>query len=202
MGRKQAIKPKLLYTTPTVETPIISIHPSKTIILCFENSLSMSTLLGRPHVAYEGNELKGPLKGVNFPISHLKQWVQEVGVENLTDMESLIFSYLQPDTQYLIAHLKNDKSTLLHEWAHALFHNSSEYQSKVSDYWHSLPLSIQTAIQKELTLRNYSPSVTIDEFQAYIAETPAEFGKKYIDLLKPIHAFCRRQVELFIHGQG
>jgi hypothetical protein len=83
--------------------------------------------LGRPHVAYEGAELSGPLKGVNFPATALDKWAAEA--KGRTAEEELALRLVTEARfackkkgralSYIMAAIDGDVSTVLHEWAHA-----------------------------------------------------------------------------------
>ncbi|KAJ3042837.1 hypothetical protein HK097_001891 [Rhizophlyctis rosea] len=193
------------------------------IVLSFADAKSMTLGLGRPHIAYEGGQaLKGPLKGVNMPLEFLEKWVREVGVEGLTEEERVVLdlvglrfdaaiassesndaerpnqdsSTTAPLSQplYLIAHLQTDKSTLLHEYAHAHYHLNPSYRAECHRLWDSLDDSTRQIISKELAFRNYREDVVVDEFQAYVVEGPGEFGKKVVGRLDEVHRILRKLV--------
>ncbi|KAJ3237109.1 hypothetical protein HDU81_009989 [Chytriomyces hyalinus] len=241
--------PRILYHhLPPID---VSSSAKNTVIhLVFSSAALLQAALKRPHIFYEKAELKGPLKGVNFPTDSLSKWVELVASEALlvsqtaqlnvstsdpsngdtmaaapdpqtlfstAELEILdlcfghgwavdqssgklhqsrpLTSTLSPFPQYLIAHLNGDKSTFVHEWAHAVFYLQPSYQtacaavfndaSQVSD-------SFKTHVTKELILWNYSPSVILDEFQAYLVEGPATvFGKRWAVESKALQTLLR-----------
>ena len=173
----------------------------------------MTLGLGRPHIAYEGGQaLKGPLKGVNMPVEYFQKWVDEIGMDGLTEEERVVVELVgdefgdreevnQPNDispnptsppLYLISHLQTDKSTLLHEYAHAHYHLSSSYREECHRLWDSLDDATRSIISKELAFRNYREDVVIDEFQAYVVEGPGEFGKKVVGRLGEVHRVLRK----------
>ena len=170
------------------------------ITLIFPDSNSLQYSLGRVHEDYEGNALKGPLKGVNFPATHWKSWIEkdkndDILSENPFVREgeyfiSKLFSSI-PKMVYVVACIKGDRSSLVHEWAHFFYHINEDYRQIVKDLWMNLDKSVKLAIEKDLLMRNYDYQVIIDEFQAYLVETPTEFGKKWKDYLYGIHVKLR-----------
>jgi hypothetical protein len=109
------------------------------------------------------------------------------------------------EINYLIASLKGDTSSLLHEWAHARYFQDQEYCLFMYDCLHlihrqniysNLDSKLKSSIETELLLRKYKPHVFADEFQAYILESPIDFGKKFKDQLLPIHTKLRQLISL------
>ncbi|KAI9199802.1 uncharacterized protein BJ171DRAFT_517111 [Polychytrium aggregatum] len=238
--------------------PAVTLHQN-VLILIFADLDSLESSLLRPHVAYEGSQLKGKLKGVNFPTEHLALWLSSLSQSQsqpsqpqsqlpesqpqLSESQPLssfpppshddqssqrapqstdpaadagdspdlgqspapfsaaeswilqkVAELQQADTaapdqipHYLIASLRGDTSTILHEWAHAQYFLNAHYRQEAERIWADLDGDLQTAVRKELALRNYSDRVTVDEFQAYIVETPSEFGKKFASRLSLAH---------------
>ncbi|KNC98769.1 uncharacterized protein SPPG_05750 [Spizellomyces punctatus DAOM BR117] len=235
-GSKAAIllkqQQQALKTAPsdTVFIPPIKTLDAETgvLILAFQNSNSLRAALGRPHVAYEGGTLKGPLKGVNFPMEHLANWAQDLHTEQATEAEKLMIELLddsgtaavdrqQPSTApdgaasatgalstpqfrsritYICAYVHPDRSTLLHEWAHARFYLCNIYRSLCESLYSNLDDSSRRIVEKELSLRNYKPNVYIDEWQAYCVESPMEFGKKSIRVMTDPHRILKKAVGL------
>lgn len=168
-------------------------HDKGVLILIFNNVTDLKAALGRAHIAYEGKELRGPLKGVNFPTLHLIQWSFQQKNLSKEEQDMLQLIKLKHDryldasrpvfekqlaTRYLVAFLKGDHSTFLHEWAHAIYYLDASYRDLVQQEWTQLSDKTQEAVEKELAFRNYDPSVYCDEFQAYVVEGPNELGKK------------------------
>ncbi|KAJ3040881.1 hypothetical protein HDV00_010341 [Rhizophlyctis rosea] len=232
--------PKVTLTTVPFGTPTPHPQPN-VIILSFTDAKSLALGLGRPHVKYEGGkELRGPLKGINMPVSVLPDWVADVGVGELTDAERVVLDLIglkcqpaksdgaamgisavpiadpeathaeipsvttiaelslnstAPSTPtYLIAHLLTDKSTLLHEYAHAFYYLSSSYRAEAHRLWEELDDATRITITKGLAFWNYAPEVVVDEFQAYVIEGPGEFGKKCAGRLGEAHRILRKLV--------
>ena len=94
-------------------------------ITLFSNSYSMEKCLGRIHIEYEHSKLKGPLKGINLPITVLEEYFS-AGVES--EEENWLYSYYKNawaedcPVKYLVACLKGDRSTLLHELSHGKYY--------------------------------------------------------------------------------
>ncbi|KAJ3287997.1 hypothetical protein HK104_008374 [Borealophlyctis nickersoniae] len=99
-----------------------------------------------------------------------------------------------PLAAYVIACLAKDQSTLLHEYAHAVFYLSPAYRAECERMWSALGDDAKRAIEKELAFRNYAPEVTVDEFQAYVVEGPQEFGKKWTSRLADAHHTLKKLV--------
>jgi hypothetical protein len=246
--------------------------PTGVLNLTFPDTASLTKGLGRCHIFYEGGEaLKGPLKGINFPIETLEQWMDlvegewakaveanatekndaapvrksetnvepndrkraytdaEVSVLKMVYGDSLrlhgrscgcadthsneasngtptvaqslellqiqdsvsvaTFKTKRPPTKvtYILGSLANDKLTHIHEWAHAKFHLSKEYQLLCGQEFQNLDKDIQIAVAKELKLWNYRDDVIVDEFQAYMVEGPLHvFGKRWSERLRGV----------------
>ena len=143
----------------------------------------------RINTAYEGGELKGPLKGVNFPVSFLKEWA--VG-KTITDEEKNIL-YKARNYRYVIAAVENDYDTLLHEKAHALFFLDKNYREKATAFWESLSEKARNKIEKTLKLLGYKSDNFVDEFQAYTVEDPSFFGKRVWQEIKPLQEILKNK---------
>lgn len=282
------------------QSPLLRLVDEQVVLLEFSNIFSLQAALQRPHEEYEMGKLKGPLKGVNFPIQPFyTDWAAASTGSNhhpaggLSDAERLVFEMVvgtwgagsgtaganvnidqlvdahegnpptinseslledtlsqlnvnspaaeefageaeslgdksrrrrstssvvsqistppmsvtapqpqplpllpsPPKYKYLIACLSKDSSTILHEWAHAQYHLDSSYKSLCLDIYHNkLSPQLKLAIEKELRLRSYHPTMYADEFQAYVVETPVEFGKKWIAELKEFHRQLRKHL--------
>lgn len=163
------------------------------MIIIFETTLQLSLALSRVHEAYEGGKLKGPLKGVNFPMEFLETWMSN-HTNDLCTQEKQVFELLG-DCKYIIATLKGDQSSLYHEWAHAHYYLNPKFQTLVKDMFDGLPAQIKKVISYDLKMRGYSSHVLLDEFQAYIIENPNEFGKKWYSTLIPIHHKLRSIIQ-------
>ncbi|KAI8905789.1 hypothetical protein DFJ77DRAFT_435376 [Powellomyces hirtus] len=184
------------------------------LVLAFRNVAALTAALGRPHVAYEGGHLKGPLKGVNFPAVHFTEWIfKEAQSDRVTDAERSINSIITGtstttlsdtsspipppiSTVYICAYIQNDKSTFLHEWAHAVYHTSDTYRALCSSLYAELDAGTVKVVEKELQMRNYRADVYLDEWQAYCVEGPGEFGKKLVKVLMEAHRVLRKEVGL------
>jgi hypothetical protein len=96
---------------------------------------------------------------------------------------------------YIIASIAGDQSTLLHEWAHATYFIDKSFKDVCDEMYDGLEPTIRIAIEKELAMRKYSPSVYKDEFQAYVLEDCADFGKRWSNILRPHHLKLRQLVD-------
>lgn len=171
--------------------PEIYTHET-TVFLIFKNQKDLKLALERVHHHYEKMVLNGPLKGINMPFCVYNEWKNTV---ELTEFESKVCELLEQPL-YLIACLSGDRSTLLHEWAHAYYYSNSEFRLFITDEWNGLDPKTRLAIQKELKLRNYDESVFEDEFQAYILESPSDFGKKLTGTLSPLHLKLKEMIKM------
>ncbi|KAI8911419.1 hypothetical protein BC831DRAFT_492294 [Entophlyctis helioformis] len=97
---------------------------------------------------------------------------------------------------YIIAGLHGDKSTLLHEWAHARFFLDASYRDLSHQLWDGLDTDARRAIEKELAMRNYRPDVFVDEFQAYVAENPEDFGKRWAPKVRDANRQLRQIINV------
>ncbi|KAJ3218606.1 hypothetical protein HDU67_004910 [Dinochytrium kinnereticum] len=184
--------------TPT-QLPTIIPHET-VLILLYPDSQTLQNAIGRAHIFYEGGTLKGPLKGVNFPTSTYDHWLSTLqSPPPLTPQETQTTNLIKsqpPSISYIIATLASDVSTILHEWAHARFHLDPLYKSECEAAYERLGDGVRNAVNKDLTLWNYRPSVFVDEFQAYIVEDPSSFGRKWEPELREAHihlkALCGR----------
>jgi primosomal protein N' len=167
--------------------PKAYIH-EKVIFLLYETTMDIKKSLGRAHHFYEKSILKGPLKGVNMPYAIYQEWVSLVTLEKEEEeLHSILNMEAVKQCSYMIACLEKDKSTILHEWAHAHYFFNPTYRELIEKEWILLDPLLQKVIKKELEMRNYHPDVFLDEFQAYVRENPGDFGKKYTQMLVPLH---------------
>ncbi|KAE8255061.1 hypothetical protein A4X13_0g3183 [Tilletia indica] len=80
---------------------------------------------------------------------------------------------------YLISALHTQSSDLTHERLHALFHLSPTYANFCKTLYNtSLSSKVRAAIEWDLKARGYRSEMYVDEFQAYVSESAAEFGGK------------------------
>ncbi|KAL2919107.1 hypothetical protein HK105_201377 [Polyrhizophydium stewartii] len=193
------------------EPPAAAVHGA-VVVLVFRDARTLKAALDRPHVAYEGGTLKGPLKGVNFPLSALADWDKRTPDKTPAEQDLLALvarlasspaaSASGDDAappaaeplQYLIAGLRGDRSTFVHEWAHARFFLDASFRAAATAIWDELDADLKRAIERELAMRNYRPDVFIDEFQAYICETPDDFGRRWGPRLREHHVRIRALV--------
>jgi hypothetical protein len=77
---------------------------------------------------------------------------------------------------YLISTLSSKQASLRHERLHFLYYISPTYRKKVEEEFESLSSKARKIVERDLTMRKYSPQVWIDEFQAYVSEDAGEFG--------------------------
>ncbi|PWN41995.1 hypothetical protein IE81DRAFT_330547 [Ceraceosorus guamensis] len=97
-------------------------------------------------------------------------------LRQLHSLEALVEQSNSP-FRYLVSVLQRfAASSLTHEQNHALFHLVPSFASAAQRAWDDLPRKAKSIIQHDLQLRGYAESVWVDEFQAYVAEDPSEFG--------------------------
>ncbi|KAI9097298.1 hypothetical protein DFS34DRAFT_119272 [Phlyctochytrium arcticum] len=190
------------------------------LVLGFRTSADLTAALGRPHVFYEGGRLKGALKGVNFPVQGLQKWVASLDSEMATTEEQWVIDQIKelclrkPGTDadnslaelkttssstevtYICAYIRPDKSTLLHEWAHAQYHLSTAYRETCHSLYEELSEAVRKVVRNELEMRNYRPEVFVDEWQAYCVEGPGEFGKKCAKEMSVPHRILKDELGL------
>ncbi|KAI9331232.1 hypothetical protein DFJ73DRAFT_664498 [Zopfochytrium polystomum] len=200
------------------------------LFLLFRTSRALEDAVGRAHRYYEGRTLKGPLKGVNMPLSTMKAWRDDVlkassksfetadaaaatastcapprsdptagfSPQELQALDACGLSpsapassaasdphqhQHQPALLYVIAALSSDRSTLVHEWAHARFHLDGEYRALCESTHASLSPAFARHVEKTIVnVWNYAPEAVVDEFQAYVVEGPVAtvFGRKWM----------------------
>ena len=68
---------------------------------------------------------------------------------------------------YVIAYIKGDTLTKLHELKHAKYYYDASYRDQVNKLWSSFSDKEQTIITKFLNRCGYPQKVYLDEFQAY-----------------------------------
>ncbi|KAI8911055.1 hypothetical protein EDD86DRAFT_204293 [Gorgonomyces haynaldii] len=161
------------------------------LILLFSDPPTMRLYLQRAQSYYEKKELRN-LRGVNMPYETWKMWRAET---DLTPEELQLDQLLQRlDVFYLAGCLAKDRSSLLHEMAHAHYYQTPAYQAQVSRIWQDLEKPVRSHIEQELKMRNYHPDVFEDEFQAFVAESASDFGQKFASVLYPLHKVLRPQI--------
>lgn len=166
------------------------------LILAFNNANSLFLSLGRAHEHYERSKLNGPLRGINMPFEDLFHFVYCIGLHKLSVLELETWNSIQKQSPlYIIAHLSSDKSTLLHEWSHAIYHMDQEYRLFAQQLYTNLDPGCKKAVCHDLSLRRYDPERYIDEWQAYTVETPREFGKKWTPYLESAHLQLRSRIK-------
>ncbi|KAJ3075167.1 Cilia- and flagella-associated protein 70 [Podochytrium sp. JEL0797] len=229
---------------------VIEDEGSFVLHLKYASASALQLALKRPHVRYEKQELKGPLKGINFPVCCLVEWVEEVcdaAEKELDPVEAVEAQIAALDVEeqgetrsngldyrslfhplelnvlelcfgswtvnvegkmiipgragktmhYLIAHTTADRSTFVHEWAHAVFYLRHEYRVLCESVFRDQASDeFRAHLTKELVqLWNYDPSVVLDEFQAYVVEGPLNvFGKKWVNECKQLQGVLRAAV--------
>lgn len=151
------------------------------LILEFSTSQSMEAGLGRVHKLYEGGELKGNLKGVNFPYELYKKYVEK---NVLTPEEKVVQRNIEKQIEkttgirYIVGILKGDRYTKIHETAHYRYYSDERYRKKVQKIWESLGRDVRVYIEKKLKELGYKDEKIVDEFQAYLIEDSKYFGNR------------------------
>ncbi|KAJ3397651.1 hypothetical protein HDU92_005393 [Lobulomyces angularis] len=178
------------FTLPEVNL----ILPNYCLVLKFPNLHSLKAALFRAHKNFENGELRGPLKGVNFSYLYLFGFVFSISIPKLTEEELMVWNLIESfkNVSYIIAGLKSDQKTFLHEWAHCIYHQNESYKNLSKKIYDNLEKPLLIQVEKELILRNYKKDNFIDEFQAYLIESPLEFGKKNYNLLLEHHKSLKK----------
>ncbi|KAI9339401.1 hypothetical protein BDR26DRAFT_862359 [Obelidium mucronatum] len=237
--------PEQFTTSDACTVTTIESNGNLILHLKYQSATMLQQALKRPHIYYEKKELKGPLKGINFPVESWIQWAEEVYRSAFTSADTIsqdlqvldlanndasrirnidyraLFTSLElqaldfglgeqwsfvPETgkllqntkiEYVIAHTASDRSTFVHEWAHAIFYLRKPYRDLCESVFNSQASeSFRAHVAKELVqLWNYDESVVLDEFQAYCVEGPVVvFGKKWSNEVKLLQSVLRAGV--------
>jgi hypothetical protein len=185
------VKPVEPFSLPTISF----INSSGILVLTFENTNSLSKCLQRAHDCYEGGKLRGALKGINMPYDVLYNWTYSIGLHRLKAEELKLWIKIEKlDVKYVIACIKGDSGTMLHEYAHAIYHLDDSYRKLVGQLWENISKLCIIAICKELKIRNYKEEMWVDEWQAYTVESCREFGKKWGEELLESHQILRKRL--------
>ncbi|RKP04042.1 hypothetical protein CXG81DRAFT_8747 [Caulochytrium protostelioides] len=222
----------------------------RVLFLQFDSPRALTAGIGRAHVFYEGEALRGPLAGCNMPIERLRAWsastaspavalskiemavLQIAGIMPAAEADADVeadapgngtgTAEAEADTaanmttaatgdamgdaadgllrespvDYVVAAIGQDRSSFLHEYAHAVYYLNPSYAEAASDAYAALPSDLRAAVEKELAFRNYAPAMFADEWQAYLQEGLADYGKKWVALLQPFQQRLRPYVKL------
>ncbi|KAJ3000040.1 hypothetical protein HDV02_000992 [Globomyces sp. JEL0801] len=176
----------------SIGTPIIYCVKTVIIVECI-NTIQLKNCLENVHVFYENNKLNG----INFPLSVWFEWLN-LNHDSLNFDELYIQRAVEQfsDGVYLIGYIKGDQQTYIHEWAHSHYFISSEFRKMVAELWATLDTKLKSVIERELVMRNYKPEVFEDEFQAYVFESPTDFGNRWKSLLLPIHKQLKSVIDV------
>lgn len=208
MGKplKKTKRPSPLPFVPPVAysivSPTASLAKDKILVLVFATASHLQEALGRPHVAYEKEPLKGPLRGINFPADFYGSWMssimslsEEDNVARLSAPEICVSALISAvDPVYILASIKGDQSTLYHEWAHAMYFVSESVRNLAAELYTGLEPPLKKIVDHDLRMRGYQESVFVDEFQAYLVESPSDFGSKWAGRLRPGHEALRKLI--------
>lgn len=145
------------------------------------------------HLKYEQQKLNSKLEGINFPFSFYME-NHCLNNETLVYCHNVMMGLKSP--KYVIAAVYNDKSTILHEYCHAVYYLDLCYRKHVEEMWSSLEKRVRKSIEKDLEMRGYRMDVYLDEFQAYLVEDLVGFGKRWREVLLPIRNGFRLYVNL------
>lgn len=106
---------------------------------------------------------------------HLLEHLATLGV--LLEDEASLDGIAMDVPVYLISTLETKQAALQHERLHFLYYVSPRYGAQVQEEYQKLSAKTRKIIENDLTMRKYSPTVWLDEFQAYVSEDAGEFGK-------------------------
>jgi len=148
-----------------------------TLVLCFKTRELLLNGLGRPHIWYEGGELNGQLAGINFPRTTFLDWIASGVVLTRQEKDAYTMILKYPEYHYIIGVLEGDRSTVLHERAHATYYLDNRYCRLVNRRWTELSEKTQRFVEKRLKECGYSDDRLVDEFQAYLVENQNVFKR-------------------------
>jgi hypothetical protein len=172
MGKSTVFLPESKYS--------YNIHDN-IIIFCFINLVELNVYLGRPCAFYEKKKFNHGMVGINFPIRDFNEWATSVNGEfspHEKELCNLIQSF-RFKIVYLVAYVKGDHSTFKHEMAHALFALVPSYNEKIEKLWHQMNDNERIYVEKDLIAKGYDKKYILDEWHAYLLESPKSLGKKY-----------------------
>ena len=162
---------------------------TKVVVFQFADKNALNAALERPCSFYEGSKMRHGMLGVNFPRGTYMQWLEAVHKHSLSAIEQRVSKIVREDRsiRYVVGYVAGDASTRLHEMAHAFYALDEGYQKRVEALWSSLPDNLCTLLRKEMLARGYTEDHCVDEFQAYVLESPKGFGKKATPFLVNVH---------------
>ena len=90
-----------------------------------------------------------------------------------------------PCTYLISATATHTEISLAHERLHALYFLSPSYRALLTSLWDTMPRAIASAIECDLEMRGYKPSVWQDEMGAYLGVRTTAKGRRH----DPCHEF-------------
>lgn len=129
-------------------------------------------------------------EGFNVPGKVWKAWSQNItdfSIHELRLDTEIISNYGYSDNYYVIGALVNDKVTIDHEIAHALYYTNTEYRNEINVLISEFLVKQEEQYKKlenVLSEMGYAESVLQDEIHAYLAtskkrELIEDFGLDY-----------------------
>lgn len=132
------------------------------------------------------NAIKKFLDGKFNPLSPEEKWL----MDNIRDNVDTSNPY------YILGYSNDDKPTVNHERAHALYYLSPEYKKEADGIVDSIPKSELGTLNEFLRVRNYHPSVYEDEMQAYLM-ADKDYLIKYNGWSPVYESYHQRLVDVF-----
>lgn len=160
------------YQTSVLQDYILSLE--------FSSLADMEVILKPVSDFYEGPIVNR--QGHNFPRETLMSYMKQTAAQ---PCQSSLFKHMEQNKQfrYLIAFLKGDVKTKLHELRHAMYHVDAQYREYVASLWDSMTSKEQHNVVAFLTKLGYDAKVHLDEFQAYLFTEPLNFWGMQLSII-------------------
>lgn len=194
-----------------IRMELMEIMP-KVFYISFPNKKELTTTMCRPQEYYESehshirgqyfdwptfidtfSEDTGELKyfgywsGFNIPSDVFQQWMKDFAHDFSSKEKALIeliskYVDIKNEKYYIIASEKGKVSTIQHEIAHALYHLNENYKSHMDTLSSTLPVDFKDTFKKTLNKMGYADSVILDETQAYLSTSDAEYFQNRLSM--------------------
>lgn len=134
------------------------------------------------------------LEGKFDPLSPEEKWL----IDNIKSKVDISKPY------YIVGYSGDDKPTVNHERAHALYYMSPEYKKSADAIINSIPKEELKVLNKFLDDRNYHSSVYKDEMQAYLMADKDYLMKHdgWSDFYEPYHKKLRDEFNKYFNNVG
>lgn len=187
----------------------LAINETVVSLLGFSDKRQMNLALYRPQLYYEDVQVLGEklswddlrllpggirqFDGFNIPLRDYVSWLTQFSFDELNDAERGFKKELERALKldfnkkfcsklpavYILAFVASDRHGHDHELYHAIYLKDEAYKKLVQERWSQLSDSTQRGLKGWLLAKRYHEKHHLDEFQAYVAESPHVFGKKY-----------------------